>query len=427
MVALGLYEAVTATRPSCHLLRVCRALALAVAVAVGAGALPAAAADWGLTVFLLTERAAVGASEAGYAPGDRARTRLAVENRGAAVLSEVRVEIELLGAVPLLSVMREAADWTIDADRLRTTIATLEPGEAVEFPVIVELADGTERGARGAGGEARIRVSVPASGETVVTEARWPIVGCADAYRDALRLIRLSEFADLRAAVEASRTSDAGLPGRLMFARAPADSTAPAKFAEQIARTRGVDGFFTTEDARWVSGRVIRDLDAYLGQDLYPGLCTGVAQWTAAMEAQVDRFAKRAAQTRALLAQFMPAVTEAAAAAGGGPGGEIGGEGSGTGSHDAALLAAELLGALGAGTDGRSGAGVFAAAHAWIGSGRRGTDEAQRREIDAAFAMLERQWYLELAAARADAVAGGFAGTLEAIRAAHRATCTCRR
>ncbi|TCT12069.1 hypothetical protein EDC22_103384 [Tepidamorphus gemmatus] len=429
MVVLRLCEAVTAACLSRRLLHRCRALALA--VAAGAGALPVAAADWGLAVFLIAERTTDRASQASYAPGDRARTRLAVENRGAVGLSDIRIEIEFVGAVPVLSAMREAADWTAEADRLRTVIATLDPGQSVEFPVVVELADGTERGARGTGGEARIRVTVPASGETVVTQARWPIVGCARAYHDALRLVRLSEFADLRAAVEASLTPDTDLPGRLIFVRAPADSTAPAKFAGQIARTRGVDGFFTTEDARWVAGRVIRDIDAYLGQDLYPGLCTGVVQWTAAMEAQVDRFARRAAQTRALLDAFLPAVSDTAASIGGGLaaeiGGEIGGEGSGPGRHDAELLAAELLAALGTRTDGLSGAGVFAAAQGWIGSGSHGLGEAERRAVDAAFAMLERQWYLEMAATRADAVADGFARTLEAIRAAHGATCTCRR
>lgn len=419
MAALRLPDFLTAAVPACNALRACRVLLLVIAAAVVA--LPASAADWGLTVFLMSERAGGGSPEAAYSPGDRARTRLAVENRGEAALADVRIEIELLGAAPVLSAMQEAAAWTADGNRMRTTIGTLAPGQSLEFPIIVELADGTERGARGAGGEARIRVAVPASGETVVTEARWPVANCAEAYYEALRLIRLSRFADLRAAVEASRKAEVELPGRFVFGQSPAGASAAVKFADQIARARGLDAFFATEDAKWVSGRIIRDMDAYLGQDLYPGLCTGVAQWTAAMETHVDRFARRAAQTRALLAEFAPAAADSLAAAGG----ELGGEGSGTGGHDAAALAAELLSSVGGEADTLAGVGVFAAARDWIGSGRHELSESRRRELDAAFAMLERQWYLELALDRAEGVAGGFAGTLEAIRAAHRARCTC--
>ncbi len=43
----------------------------------------------------------------------------------------------------------------------------------------------------------------------------------------------------------------------------------------------------------------------------------------------------------------------------------------------------------------------------------------------AAFAALERLWYLNLAAEKASAVANGFTGTLDAIRNAQKATCTC--
>ncbi len=419
MAALRLPDIIVLADLACRPLRSCRVLLLAFAATA---ALPASAADWGLTVFLMSERAGGSSPESSYSPGDRARTRLAVENRGEAALSDVRVEIELLGAEPVLSAMREAADWTADGNRVRTTIGTLAPGQSLEFPIIVELADGTERGARGAGGEARIRVAVPASGETVVTEARWPVASCADAYHEALRLIRLSQFADLRAAVQASRIADGELPGRVVFAQAPAGASAAAKFADQIARARGVDGFFATEDAKWVSGRVVRDMDAYLGQELYPGLCTGVAQWTAVMETQVDRFAKRAAQTRALLAEIAPAAVEFAAAA---AGGELGGEGSGPGGHDAAVLAVELLSSVGGETEELTGVGIFTAAQDWIASGRHGQSDARRRELETAFAMLERQWYLELALSRAEGVAGGFAGTLDAVRAAHREKCTC--
>lgn len=421
MAVLRLPDIIAVADPARRPRRACRVLLLAIAAA--ALALPASAADWGLTVFLMSERAGGSSPEASYSPGDRARTRLAVENRGEAVLGDIGVEIELLGAVPVMSAMGEAADWTAEGNRVRTTIGALAPGQSLELPIIVELADGTERGARGAGGEARIRVTVPASGETVVTEERWPVASCADAYREALRLIRLSQFADLRAAVESSRTAVGDLPGRLVFGHPiPGASAGATKFADQIARARGVDGFFATEDAKWVAGRVIRDMDTYLGQDLYPGLCTGVAQWTAVMETQVERFARRAAQTRALLAEFAPVAVEIAAAA---AVGELGGEGSGTGGHDATVLATELLSSAGGETEGLTGIEVFAAAQDWIASGRHGQNEARRREIGTAFAALERQWYLELALSRAEGVAGGFAGTLEAIRTAHRERCIC--
>lgn len=392
----------------------------AVAFQLLAAAAPVSAADWGLTLFLLSEPPL--GNEAGpisYAPGQRAVMRLMFENRGETQLENIRVEVSLTGAAPVA----HATDvWKRDGNAIRATIAVLLPGDTIELPLVVELADGTERGARGTGGRARIRAGVPTSGETLVAEAYWPIASCADAYHAALRKVRYEEFDRLRAAVDASREPDGELPGGAVIAyRAEkgGDEAAAIRFAEQIARSRGLDGYYGMDDVVWVSGRLIADIGAYLGQDRYPGLCTGVAEWTGVLRDFVGRFTRRADETTSFRAGMEPAARQAVAAAG-----EAGVD-QGSSVVEAWPEAAALFASIAGAGAPPQGVAIFAAAGDAIDAAGDTLPAERRAALKKAFGSLERLWYLELAEGRAKAVAEGFTGTLDAIRNAHAATCTC--
>ena len=411
------------------LLAVAFAAALAAAGVVSPSS--ALARDWGLTLFVVTEPPM--SSEPGpvsYSPGSRAVARLIFENRGEEPLEGIRVEVDLAGARPAVT---GTSTWTRDGNTVRATIDTLAPGGSIELPLVVELADGTERGARGTGGEARIRASVPASGETLVAEAEWPIASCADAFHAALRQIRYGTFAALRAAVDASREPDKSLPGRTVFTFKPdggRQEASAVRFSERIAQARGLDSYYTTEDIRWISGRLIDDIGVYLGQDRYPGLCTGVAEWTAILQDHVGRFTKRAGEIAAYRASLEQAARAAVATASARSGAEAGAEvgEDGLDADDAIEpwdAAASLLSSIGD-TDGPpAGAALFVAARDGLEAAGAALPPARRADLARAFAALERLWYLDLAADRATAVAGGFTGTLDAIREAHDTTCTC--
>ncbi|MCT8970503.1 hypothetical protein [Microbaculum marinisediminis] len=379
----------------------------------------AAAQEGGLTLFVVTEPPMT--SEPGpvsYSPGSRAVARLIFENRGEAPLEAIRVEVELAGAWPAVT---GASTWTRDGNTVRATVGTLAPGGSIELPLVVELADGTERGARGTGGEARIRASVPASGETLVAEAEWPIASCADAYHAALRRIRYGTFAALRAAVDASREADTSLPGRTVFTFRPdggREAASAVRFSERIAKARGLDSYYTTEDIRWISGRLINDIGVYLGQDRYPGLCTGVAEWTAILQDYIGRFTKRADEIGAYRASLQQAARAAVVTAGYGSLGVDGG-------IEPRNVAASLLSSIAPADAPPAGAAIFAAARDGVEAAGTTLTPERRDDLSRAFAALERLWYLDLAFDRAAAVADGFTGTLDAIREAHDTTCTC--
>jgi len=402
--------------------RAAAAATIVLAADFGTG-LPAHAADWGLTLFVLADPpVSAGQAPSSYSPGSRAVTRLIFENRGEAPLQKIRVEVRLVGAVPVVSSSDEANGWKREGNDVRATIATLEPGASVELPLIVELADGTERGARGTGGEARIRASVPASGETLVAEASWPIASCADAYHVALRQIRYREFAALRAALDQSRSADRGLPGKPVFtykASSGRDEASAVRFAEQIARTRGVDGYFSTQDIRWVSGRLINDIGVYLGQDRYPGLCTGVVEWTAILQDFIGRFTKRTGELERLRAAMEPAARQLVAT------NDEGGMDQGSGGIEAWETAAALVRSIDPGAMPGEGQKVFVSAYDALAGAEDTVLDDRRAALRTTFAALERLWYLEYTLARAEAVSNGFTGTLDAIRDAHRTTCTC--
>ncbi|MEJ8571101.1 hypothetical protein [Microbaculum marinum] len=380
---------------------------------------PADAADWGLTLFVQADPAGSGTGQASYSPGTRASTTLLFENRGDATLTKVRVEVKLVGAVP---VVEGATAWKRDGNTIRATIDELTPGETVELPLVVELADGTERGARGTGGEARIRASVPASGETLVAEAFWPIASCADAYHAALRQVRYNEFAALRAAVDASRDSDPTFSGRTVFTYRPSggrDEESAVRFSEQIARSKGVDSYFDTQDVRWVSGRLINDIAVYLGQDRYPGLCTGAIEWTGILQEYLGRFTKRVDQITEIRAGLEPSVQHLVA-----QNGEPDME-QGSGEIDAWSTAAALLDRLDPDRLPGDGREIFVSAHDKLDAAGDALTEERRAALTETFAGLERLWYVDHALANARAVSDGFAGTLDAIRKAHASTCTC--
>jgi len=397
------------------------AILTAALIVFGFGALtPGKAADWGLTLFVTSEPpVSADPGPVSYAPGSRAVARLIFENRGEAPLEKVQVQVDLIGAVP---VVESAGNWKRDGNKITATLDTLSPGDSVELALVVELADGTERGARGTGGEARIRASVPASGETLVAQANWPIASCADAYHAALRQIRYNEFAALRAAVDASRVAEKSLPGgtRITFKPDGGKQVASAvRFAEGFARARGLDSYYTSKDIRWVTGRLINDIAVYLGQDRYPGLCTGVDEWTAILEDYMGRFTKRADEINAYREALEPTVNELVTAA------SQGDVSLGNGDTDARTTAAELLSAIGYAGTPDAGVGIFVTARK-AGSEEDGILTADRRQAATeGFAALERLWYLDLAARKAEAVANGFTGTIEAIRNAQKATCTC--
>jgi len=417
---------------------------LLVAVLLAAFVLPgvartAQAADWGLTLFVFPDPARASATgRAAYAPGTRAVTRLVVENRGEAPLADIRVSADLVGAVPVVSQSDTGQTWRRDGNAVHATIAILEPGASVELPLIVELADGTERGARGTGGEARIRARVPASGETLVAEAAWPIASCADAFHTALGRIRAEDFAALRAAVEASRQTDRALPGKTVLTYRPSGDRAEqsaVRFAEQIARARGVDSYFLSSDIKWVSGRLIKDISIYLGQERYPGLCTGVVEWTAMLETFLERFTKRVDQVDRMRAGMEPAVRRLLASGDAEVGGAFpdeGAEGAADGETTGAIspinpaVAARTL-LRSVDPDARAGASatLFISAYDALDAARGSRPDGELAALRTQFAAIERLWYLDLALANANAVSDGFSGTLEAIREAQRVNCTC--
>jgi hypothetical protein len=411
------------------LFQILRAAAQIAAVAIGfflastGLVVPVFAADWGLTLFVLADPPLTGtAGSPSYTPGSRAVSRLLLENRGAAPLSKVGIEVELVGAVPVVAESDETGNWRRDGNTIRATIDVLSPGETVEMPLIVELADGTERGARGTGGEARIRARVPASGETLVAEAFWPIASCADAYHAALRQIRYKEFAALRAAVDASRESDNALPGRTVFTYRPSggrSEESAVRFSEQIARSRGVDSYFTTKDIRWVSGRLINDIAIYLGQDRYPGLCTGVAEWTGVLQEYMGRFTKRYDQIAEIRANLEPAVRHLVAA-----NGEAGMD-QGSGDLEAWTTAAALLETIAPDRTPGEGQTIFISAYDALDAAGNDLSEERRAALRTTFAALERLWYLDYALENARSVSDGFTGTLDAIRDAQKSNCTC--
>jgi hypothetical protein len=394
---------------------------LIAAIVVAAGvSTPGLAADWGLTLFVETNPPLPSdADHASYKPGSRTATRLIFENRGEAPLEQVRVTVDLIGAVPAVD---DAGSWKRKGNEVTTVIDTLAPGDSVELVLAVELADGTERGARGTGGEARIRASVPKSGETVVAEANWPIASCADAYHDALRQVRYNEFAALRAAVDASQESDKSLPGRteLTFKPDGGKSVAAAvRFSESFARARGLDSYYTSKDIRWVTGRLIKDIGIYLGQDRYPGLCTGVEQWTGVLQDYMGRFTKRVDEIesdRTALADAVGALVTAASE------GDVS---MGSGDDEAWETAAALLQDIGFKGTPPSGVALFASVDKALAEDNENLTTDQRQAMSEAFAGLERLWYLNLAVKKASAVSDGFTGTLDAIRSAQKANCTC--
>ena len=398
----------------------------------------AQAADWGLTLFVFPDPARSGdGNRPGYAPGARAVTRLVIENRGAVPLADVRVSAELVGAVPVISQSDTGPTWRRDGNDVHATIATLEPGASAELPLIVELADGTERGARGTGGEARIRARVPASGETLVAEATWPIASCADAFHTALGRIRLKEFAALRAAVDASRQTDRALPGKTVLTYRPSGDRAEAsavRFAEQIARARGVDSYFLSSDIKWVSGRLIKDISIYLGQERYPGLCTGVVEWTAMLETFLERFTRRVDQVDRMRAGMEPAVRRLLSAGDE----EVGGAYPGEYAPDAAEAATDAISPINPAVAARrllhsvdpdaetgAGAALFISAYDALDAAKGSLPEGELGSLRTQFAAIARLWYLDLALANANTVSDGFSGTLEAIREAQRENCTC--
>jgi hypothetical protein len=397
------------------------AILTAALIVFGFGALtPGMAADWGLTLFVKSEPpVSADPGPVSYAPGSRAVARLIFENRGEAPLESVQVQVDLIGAVP---VVETAGNWKRDGNKITTTLNKLSPGDSVELPLVVELADGTERGARGTGGEARIRASVPASGETLVAEANWPIANCADAYHAALRQIRYNEFAALRTAVDASRVSDKSLPGdtEITFKPEGGKQVASAvRFAEGFARSRGLDSYYTGKDIRWVTGRLINDIAVYLGQDRYPGLCTGVDEWTGILQDYMGRFTKRADEINAYREALEPTVDELVTAA------SQGAVSAGNGGTDPRATASALLSATGYSGTQAAGVGIFVTAQKAIADEGDTLTTDRRQALTEAFAALERLWYLDLAAQNAGAVATGFTGTLGAIRSAQKASCTC--
>lgn len=419
-------------------------LALLLAVfALPGVARTAQAADWGLTLFVFPDPArATATSRAAYAPGTRAVTRLVVENRGEAPLADIRVSADLVGAVPVVSQSDSQSNtgptWRRDGNAVHATIATLEPGASVELPLIVELADGTERGARGTGGEARIRARVPASGETLVAEAAWPIASCADAFHAALGRIRVEDFTALRAAVEASRQTDRALPGKTVLTYRPSGDRAEqsaVRFAEQIARARGVDSYFLSSDIKWVSGRLIKDISIYLGQERYPGLCTGVVEWTAMLETFLERFTRRVDQVDRMRAGMEPAVRRLLASGDAEVGGafpdedeEGAADGETTGAIspiNPAVAARTLLRSVDPDVQAGPGATLFISAYDALDAARGSRPDGELAALRTQFAAIERLWYLDLALANANAVSDGFSGTLEAIREAQRVNCTC--
>ncbi len=379
----------------------------------------ARAAERGLTLFVVDEPPLTSApGPASYAPGSRAVARLMFGNRGAAPLEKVRVEADLTGA----TLAAGTRSWKRDGNTVRATIDTLAPGETFELPLVVELADDTERGARGTGGEAHIRATVPATGETLVAEASWPIASCADAYHAALRRVRDNQFAALRAAVDASRESDKRLPGRMVLAFGPdggKDVPAAVGLSEQIAKARGRDGYYASRDVVWIADRLVNDIGVYLGQDRYAGLCTGVDQWTAILQEYLGRFTRRAEEIDRHRTGLAPAVRALVAAAGDGAMDQR------SGDIEAWDTAAVLLMSIGGAVTPGSGATIFASAREALASPDAGTTAERAAALGRAFAGLERLWYLDLAAQKATAVAAGFTGTLEAIRKAHEETCTC--
>jgi len=396
------------------------ALTLALALAVSALASAAGARDWGLTLFVTSEAPlTAGGGPVSYKPGSRAVARLLFENRGEAPLEKVRVDVTLVGAMP---VAETGGVWKRNGNDIATTIDVLAPGDTVELPVTVELADGTERGARGTGGEARIRASVPATGETVVAEANWPIASCADAYHAALRQVRYNQFAALQAAVDAARDTDASLPGGREIPFQPEGGkqvAAAVRFAEGFARAKGLDSYYTSKDMRWVTGRLLHDIAVYLGQDRYPGLCTGVAEWTAILEDYMGRFTKHAGELKSYRDALEPTVSDLVAAA------SEGTVSMSSGDDEAWETAAALLAGAGYTATPPNGADIFSAVKGALPTDPETMTADQRQAMTEAFAALERLWYLNLAVKKASAVADGFTGTLDAIRDAQKATCTC--
>jgi hypothetical protein len=289
---------------------------------------------------------------------------------------------------------------------------------------VVELSDGTERGSRGTGGEARIKANVPASGETLVADVAWPIANCADAYHVALRKVRYEEFAAMRAALEAVGKPDASLPGGTVFPLSRGigrDVAGAARSADAFAARQGVDEYYRTEEMRWLTGRLIGDISVYLGQDRYPGLCTGAPEWTGILEKYADRFTKRVEEIAALRAATEVAAMPLVAFAREDEPAESGNQAFGAEAAAEALLV--MTGS--AGVRSVHGAAVFEAAHGALDSAGDALAPDRRKALVEAFGALERLWYLELAERRAAAAADGFAETLQAIRSAHAATCTC--
>lgn len=349
----------------------------------------------------------VGTSNQAVAPGTVRPLRVTVVNRGAATVAGVSLAVQFDKAR-----VNPGGAWRIEGAVARVDVGSLAAGRHASVPLAVRSADLPP------GGDvtARVFVDARAAGQLVASgQFAWMVRDCPGAYRAALQAVRAGALAELREAVKAMRRGDPALPLGLRFRPpVPARGAAgePARLAAAIASRRGGDPELTRNPLNYTADRTILELDQYMSQRAIPTLCTGAGTVAAVYGKAFAPVEQRLAAIRRAAAA---ARTAEVASVGG-----TSGEGDLAERVRRAVVNAQLVPPEAESLAGPPLAVLAQARAAALKPGTR-LDPA----VAGALSAMEIEAWLTTAEAGANRLSGAFTATVEGIRAAHAASCTC--
>lgn len=355
-----------------------------------------------------------------YAAGSRSALRIVIANRGSEAVSDIALS---LGGSGVSLRPGGQTDWRNEDGRLHALVPRLAAGGRLVLEAEAEIVGAGDPSLAAAGGEAVLE-GATGGGERFTAATRWHVDGCAARFHRALQSVRARHDGAIGDALARASKPEPGVGTGFVFdlpAGARADRAA-LNAAARALRARLADSEMRSADMKWLTGRLSKDVAAYLGQPAAGSLCTGAPRWTGIMRRQARYLVDRVAAKEAVVRRLRPDAARAVAAAR-----EklaIAPEPADTAlSADRRL--ADLFLESGHGI-GAGGDGVFATAKAVLASPAPGWDEEARDGVTMAAALLERLSVLERQQARSGGVLAALDGTLEAVRAAHSAHCGCR-
>lgn len=264
---------------------------------------------------------------------------------------------------------------------------------------------------------------------------------CAAAYHADLVAIRAIAGRRIAAAIEAAREGDEHLKGKWLFppprrvARNLRDAHA---LAGKAVRTHGRDPWFRGDNATWLTRKLRNDLERYLEQPLRTGLCAPPGPMLAFLEEKLAQIKPRMGVVARAYKEALDAAHETSAIALVGLADSVTGAIAAAPAPDssprqavASVLVARFRATMNLpAADGpeRDALADLTASRKEIHAHpamRRGTD--LRKTLLPALQSLERAAYLERINAVYIEYHGAFRDTLDAIRIANRARCTCDR